>query len=72
MARRKDPRVREQELLDELAQVTGDLVRQDAAFVKDIQEGLAAAERGEGVPWREVAAEWRKRRGSAGNGAGEG
>lgn len=65
MARRKDPRVREQELLEELAQVTREIVLSDAAFMKDVQEGLAAAERGEGVPWREVAAEWRKRRARA-------
>ena len=65
MAQRKDPRVREQELLKELAQVTAELVLQDEAFMNDVREGLAAAERGEGVPWREVAAEWRKRRGKS-------
>lgn len=61
----EDPQLREQELLEERAKLIGDTIRANPALMKEIREGLAAADRGEGVPWREVSAEWRKQRGKS-------
>ncbi|MBI2886708.1 MAG: hypothetical protein HYY02_05825 [Chloroflexi bacterium] len=49
----KSPQVREQELLEERAQLIGDWILSEPALVQEIKESFEAAERGEGVPARE-------------------
>lgn len=58
-----DPLVREQELLEERAKLIQEAIRANPDFMKEIEEGIAAAERGEGVPLKEVRAQWRKQHG---------
>lgn len=54
-------RAREQELLEERAKVLTEAILTNEAFTKAVKEGLESAERGEGVPFKEVRAEWQKR-----------
>lgn len=56
---------RERELLEERARLIGEYIRSQPELVAQIQEGLAAAERGEGIPAKEYFAKWRKRRGKS-------
>jgi len=49
----KSPQVREQELLEERAELIADAIKSNPKLVAAIKEGYEAAERGEGVPARE-------------------
>lgn len=62
MPAKKDSRVREQELLDEQAQLIADYIRNDPELVKEIQEGVEAVWRGEAVPARDIRKQWQKAR----------
>ena len=62
MPAKKDPQVREQELLEKQAQLVADWIRDDPELVKEIQEGVEAVARGEGIPAREIRKQWQKAR----------
>lgn len=56
MRKKKEPKVREQELLDESARLVAGWIRSDPQLVAEIKEGYEAAARGEGIPIRKLIA----------------
>ena len=53
-----DPRSRDQELLDERARLIADTIAKTPGLREAIQDGIAEAEKGEGVPAKEYFDRW--------------